>query len=80
MKLLKVIKLHNLEEKNLLMNELSTLKGGATCGCHGSASTSMNDIFNYEYGYDSIGGGSESCGCGINTTGYNESAFWNPPT
>ncbi len=41
MKLLKVIKLHNLEEKNLLMNELSTLKGGATCGCHGSASTNM---------------------------------------
>lgn len=76
MKELKRIKLHSLERNVLSECEEDMIRGGASCLCSGTSSSAWNDVYNFEYGYDAIGGGQASCGCGINTVGYNESAFW----
>ena len=77
---LKRIKLQQFEEDKISSFSMNQIWDGATCGCHyansdGSQSAD-NDAANYTYGYSSIGGGSESCGCTITDNGAGLSAFW----
>ncbi|WP_302978709.1 TIGR04149 family rSAM-modified RiPP [Paraprevotella clara] len=79
---IKKLTLHALEHENLSDNYMRCLMGGSgtcTCGCHyanaGGASSSDNDAANYNGGYTSYGGGSESCGC-AGSNGASTSAFW----